>query len=644
MKKVAIIVPAILFFLIAVAWQPSPVDPRSALDQVQKDYLRNMEYLSQDIQTYYDAATSLTDDAAAIATLQQAHLKARLSYKQIEYLIEYFDAAGAKQVLNGAPLPKTEPKVAELRVIEPKGLQVLDELAFDDAPFGKKDELIYLIKQLQSNYEAMRAYQGKIKITHRHIIEAIRQEIIRISFLGLTGFDTPGSVNALPEALIAWHSTFRAYNYYDPMVHAADPKLSGTVKQLIKDGANYLASNPDFDTFDRATFIKDYANPLYGLLLDVHHTLQIETAAEAGLQPTAVDYEGRSMFSESLFNKDYFSGLTDEYAAERRELGRTLFYDPILSESLKLSCGSCHDPQRAFTDGQRTSLSHAGMPTRRNAPTLINAVYAEKYFLDLREERFETQMNHVVSDHNEFNSDFIEIIDKLAQSEEYMAMINAAYPTYGLSQHAVTNAISHYVASLTGMDSPFDQYLNGEEVAMSESAINGFNIFMGKGACGTCHFAPSYSGIVPPLYMESESEVLGVPATPDTADFVLDPDLGRQANAKPLDEADIYAHSFKTVTVRNIEHTAPYMHNGVYATLEEVMDFYNKGGGIGHGLELDNQTLLGDPLNLTATEIADVISFMKELNDLPSGLAEHPQVELPTFSDPALNNRQINNY
>lgn len=138
--------------------------------------------------------------------------------------------------------------------------------------------------------------------------------------------------------------------------------------------------------------------------------------------------------------------------------------------------------------------------------------------------------------------------------------------------------------------------------------IAGFNLFTGKAKCATCHFIPLTNGTVPPSFMKSESEVLGVP----DATKKLDADLGKFE----LTKAAIHRNSFKTPTVRNIELTAPYMHNGVFKTLEEVVNFYNEGGGNGLGFNLQNQTLPEDKLKLTALEKKQLIAFMKTLTDI----------------------------
>jgi cytochrome c peroxidase len=166
---------------------------------------------------------------------------------------------------------------------------------------------------------------------------------------------------------------------------------------------------------------------------------------------------------------------------------------------------------------------------------------------------------------------------------------------------------------------------------LSEPARRGFNLFMGKAACGTCHFAPVFNGTVPPDYEDSESEVLGVPAAPVWKDAAIDPDMGRIANRRAAEHAPFNQYAFKTPTLRNIALTAPYMHNGVYQTLEEVMQFYNVGGGAGIGIVLPNQTLPPDPLGLSKREIRDIIVFMEALTDT-AGLTRAP-ARLPAYPE-----------
>jgi cytochrome c peroxidase len=162
---------------------------------------------------------------------------------------------------------------------------------------------------------------------------------------------------------------------------------------------------------------------------------------------------------------------------------------------------------------------------------------------------------------------------------------------------------------------------------------------MGKAVCGTCHFAPIFNGTVPPDYKESESEVLGVPENPYVKKPVIDSDEGR-GQALLKEKVYFNQYAFKTPTVRNAALTFPYMHNGSYKTLNDVMDFYNKGGGKGIGIIIEHQTLPFDELKLSKTEINDIISFMNALTDT-SGLTTKPKT-LPKFENhPEWNKRKI---
>lgn len=151
----------------------------------------------------------------------------------------------------------------------------------------------------------------------------------------------------------------------------------------------------------------------------------------------------------------------------------------------------------------------------------------------------------------------------------------------------------------------------GNQSKLNNSEKNGFNLFAGKAKCATCHFIPLFNGLVPPEFTETETEVLGVPAKKSKKDAKLDSDPGKYNTTHSM----IHKYAFKTPTLRNIELTTPYMHNGVFNTLEEVMDFYNEGGGEGLKIAPDNQTLPKDKLNLSKKEIADIIAFMKALTD-----------------------------
>ena len=195
----------------------------------------------------------------------------------------------------------------------------------------------------------------------------------------------------------------------------------------------------------------------------------------------------------------------------------------------------------------------------------------------------------------------------------------------------IVAAITFYYADFSYYDSPFDDAMNNKG-NLNEAEKKGFNLFMSKAQCGTCHFVPQFNGVKPP-YTGSEFEVIGVPE--DSSYKKLSPDKGRY-EINPVNEM---MNAFRTGTVRNAMHTKPYMHNGVFQTLDQVIDLYNEGGGVGKKLIVDNQTLSTDPLNLTQEEKNNLIAFIHSLNE--NIIFEVPPAALPVSSDKKLNKRKV---
>ncbi|PHI21743.1 cytochrome-c peroxidase [Lewinellaceae bacterium SD302] len=596
------------------------------------DFKVGLDKLSREIELYQQVAAT-----EQVAQLRQQHAATREAFKRVEWLLEYIDPTAVKRFINGAPLPKTEPHVPAIVIIEPSGLQRLDELVWEEEPdFAAVRKML---NKLQREYADLQLYARNRRLQHRQLFEALRLEVVRIFTLGVSGFDTPASGLAMTENLATLLAIDHVYDYYAESVEEQDAILHRRIVTALRRGEELL-SGADFNTFNRLTFLTEVINPLTSGLVDAQELLEVEFSAAAR---NPVNPRAKLLFGADWLNADVYAKLPlSDYEAARVELGRLLFFDPILSTNNQRACASCHLPEKAFTDGSARSLALDREGTiLRNSPTLINSVFAEKFFYDLREERLDRQIKHVVHDSLEFATDFIEIVEKLSQSEEYVALFRAAYPEnpdYMLSRYSVSDALGRFVKSLRAHNSPFDRMARGEAAADSEVAA-GFNLFMGKAACGTCHFAPTFSGLVPPYFRESESEVLGVPATKVWENAQIDSDLGRLTNSKPGDEAYFHAFSFKTPTVRNAALTAPYMHNGVYAELEEVMDFYNRGGGAGIGSFVDHQTLPPDALELDTEEIGSLITFMEALTDT-SGLTKTP-IHLPEFSVAEWNGRRI---
>ncbi|MDB4916969.1 MAG: cytochrome-c peroxidase, partial [Gemmatimonadetes bacterium] len=195
----------------------------------------------------------------------------------------------------------------------------------------------------------------------------------------------------------------------------------------------------------------------------------------------------------------------------------------------------------------------------------------------------------------------------------YRAAFKRMTRSAAITPNALRATLAAYVRSLVVLDSRFDAAVRGDVRALTAKERNGFTVFMGKGRCGTCHFAPLFGGALPPAFVTSEPEIIGVPTRPDTSHAVLDEDQGRAG----VDGIPEHQHAFTVPSLRNVERTAPYMHNGAFATLEQVVDFYNRGGGAGVGAHVPRQTLSTTPLHLTVGEQRDLVAFLKALTDHP---------------------------
>lgn len=558
-----------------------------------------------------------------------AYHQLRDAFKAIEFIWEYTDPNYVKEYINGAPLPKLDKSAPGILILQPQGFQVIDELLFEE---HWNIEIIREQATLLS--QAINNYHFPAKINDRIVFEALRVELIRSFNLGLTGFDAPASDRSVIDARVVFKQLKQTIESYKTQIQHVDSNLYKNIELKFNLGLKQLNSNISFEEFDRLGFLKEVVNPLFSDVLTAQHLLGIETIYESTSGTKfALNFEATNLFSNQILNADYYVNIPQNVPSSALvNLGKLLFYDPILSASNERSCASCHNPLKGFADGESKSLAF-GMKGRveRNSPTLINSVFSERYFHDLRADALEDQMEHVVVSEREFNTNIIEVISKLNQSNEYVTLFKDIYQNEPapINKHTIAFAITAYVKSLHGYNSLFDKYVRAESNELTPSAKRGFNLFMGKAACGTCHFAPNFNGTVPPLYNESESEVLGVPENPYSKILVIDNDEGRIA-AKLKESVPFYRYSFKTATIRNVALTAPYMHNGAYKTLQDVMDFYNKGGGSGIGINVPFQTLSVDPLKLNKKEITDIISFMESLTDT-SGLTSVPN-SLPKFS------------
>jgi cytochrome c peroxidase len=536
-------------------------------------------------------------------TLIKIFSDSRKSYKKIEPFVEYY-YQGLTRRINGPALP--EIKTDDNMINDPSGFQVIEEIIYNDNV--DLNELSKQTKILNTDLLFIKKTIKDLPIQDHHFYELVQHQIIRIATLGITGFDSPVAFQSVKEAGFTLEGINEWYRLFCSI------KNKNVNKQLINqinDAILFTKKNNHFNDFDRLQFIKNHLMPISSTFEEDFNFIIAEVP---NFNKNKVFYGTLSdLMQGKKINPDAFSPFSESASTQEKiALGEILFNDVSLSKNNNISCASCHNATKAFTDGQVTSATNIHNNTvRRNSPTVLYAAFQKSFFYDLRSQDLENQIESVMKNPNEFDLSPKEIKRKILANQILASYFSKAYPNKKeITPFEIRNAIAAYVRSLMPFNAKIDQYFKGQ-VSLSESESNGFNIFSGKAKCATCHFIPIFNGTIPPWYNNTESEVIGVPSSVTWTNAVVDGDLGRYN----LNQLEPLKYSFKTPTVRNIDKTAPYMHNGVYTTLEEVVKFYELGGGNGIGMNLEYQTLPFDNLQLTTKEKKDLVSFMKILTD-----------------------------
>jgi len=567
-----------------------------------RDFKIELEYLKNDVELY-------SQEKISLEKLQQTLRSTRNSFKEIEFFVAYHYPEFTKTHLNAAPLFHIEAAGTSAYTLPPEGLQVLDELIFSDEASEQKEEIGTITNFLYNSYANfyLSALNNGLSSGNNKTLP-LRIELIRIYSLGVTGFDTPGSLNISEEAA---HALMGMSEYINDEAYFKNFKTE-KANLIIQQAITYLGKNTDFKSFDRIEFYKKFVQPLYE-----------ELGSWDGNPDDLKNFSGWNVSNKDFFKADFFDPYfytilkPSEDSEELKKLGEKIFYDQNFSANETMSCASCHLPENAYTDLKQKSASNVeGKTVLRNSPSLYNAVFAKRFFYDMRAFYLEQQAEHVIYNQDEFNTDYQKIVQKLNGNKEYKKEFKKVFKDGKINKQNFSKALSSFVASLYSFESDFDRFMRNEK-EISEDAKKGFNLFMGKANCATCHFVPHFSGLVPPFFNENESEVLGVTKKPITnLPIELDDDRGRINSNVKKENSWIYENSFKTMTVRNVALTKPYFHNGAFNTLEEVIDFYNEGGGEGLGLPMKNQTLPADKLDLTEIEKKRLIAFLNTLTDI----------------------------
>jgi cytochrome c peroxidase len=610
---------------------------------IYRDRLSTLRGKLLELSSYIESLDSLSQISERDKELIRTKIHdCRRQMKALDFWLRYLEPLVYKK-LNG-PLPvewETEvfEKFEKPYKREGSGLS-LAEMALEEEALSKKELRKYIQDALTAcNVFGKDSIQDHLKDSG-HFLYCNRLYLLNLASIYSSGFECPDTSVIIKELKFMCRSTEVVYNAYFSDFRAMKNEDAEQFLVLYKDLGAFLDKAPDnYEQFDHFTFISKYVEPLFSMNQKLIRKLRYYSGS--------VNDYSLNRLANSLFDKDlYFAqngrgiyGRVDDPFVLKRiaTLGELLFNDPILSGNNQRACASCHKPSDYFTDHQKhTALqfNKSGV-LERNTPGLANVSFQHLLMIDGKHLNMQEQVLNVLRNTKEMNSKTEDVLNKVLSCRAYKNELYSLLPYTPLYKKPgidhILSAVSTYVAGLGNYISDFDRAMKGE-IKAPEEMKSGFNLFMSKAKCASCHFIPQFNGVKPP-FTGSEFEVIGVPS--DSLFKALSPDSGRYK----VFQADEMLHAFRTPTLRNIHRTGPYMHNGVFRTLGQVLEFYNQGGGAGKGLTVKNQTLSSDSLGLSKTEISLLLKFMTYLNeDIP---VDQENKKLPESKMKFLNSRKF---
>lgn len=327
----------------------------------------------------------------------------------------------------------------------------------------------------------------------------------------------------------------------------------------------------------------------------------------AGANPAATQV-ATSQYDREKAKAQFFRPQSVPFPAEnapnqdREALGKLLFFDPRLSGSNSISCASCHNPAFGWGDGLPKGVGHGSAQLDRRTPTILNTAFAELLFWDGRASSLEEQALGPMGSPKEMNQSLETLSEELEEIPGYRPLFEKAYPGEGISPQTVAKAIAVFERTVISAQAPFDAWIEGDENAISDSAKRGFDLFNTKASCVQCHSGWNFT--------DDGFHDIGVAGE----------DIGR---GKFLPAVAAVQHAFKTPTLRNADQRAPFMHDGSEETLEECVEFYNRGGNVKRPSLSDDV----HPLGLTPQEMDDLCAFIRTLTsqDTPTTIPTLPR-------------------
>ena len=302
----------------------------------------------------------------------------------------------------------------------------------------------------------------------------------------------------------------------------------------------------------------------------------------------------------------FLDSLKDQIA-----LGKMLFFDPRLSGSNKISCASCHIPERSWTDGREKSMGHEQQLNKRNSPTLLNVWFYKRLFWDGRSNSLQDQAFSPINSETEMHSDMPEVVLKIRRMKGYKPLFVAAFGSPSIDPESITEALAIFQKTLVSRRAAFDSFLMGNKRAMSDAALRGLDLFRTKARCMNCHNGT--------LLSDNDFHNTGLTNYKDKHE-----DVGLYKFTKKA--ADV--GKFKTPSLRDVMRTRPWMHNGLFGNIDELLEMYS--GGMHQPEPTSEQrsdTLfpktdrLIKQLDLTANEIKDIVAFLNSISTDPDKIA-----------------------
>nr|WP_294858364.1 cytochrome c peroxidase [uncultured Fluviicola sp.] len=275
---------------------------------------------------------------------------------------------------------------------------------------------------------------------------------------------------------------------------------------------------------------------------------------------------------------------------EKKAFGKLLFFDKRLSKNNEVSCASCHQPQKAFTDGLSKSRGAGRRIAMRNSPSLLNSAYFKSYMYDGEVKTLEQQVLVPIQDHLEMGSSMKEVLQKLSKDSNYKHLAKSVFDRE-LDAYVITRALSTYERSLISQNSKFDQYKSGANGILNANEIAGWKLFSEKLYCTKCHSGANFTNY-------------------QVVSNGLYPDYGTDQGRYRINGLEKEKGAFKIPSLRNVSLTAPYMHDGSLKTLKEVILHYSKGGA-----QFPNKSVIIKPFKLSDLEINQLELFLKTLVD-----------------------------